>query len=86
MPKNAFEIWNLEIYNFHVRKGNSLQSNIVGRPCRITEEAEGKGNRRKMKASVNFPQSMKVNMKTRSAYVYSGCFSCTVTCEGNRLS
>lgn len=80
----------LETYNFHVRKGGSLQSSIGGRPCRIIEETEGKGNRRTVKASVNLPHSIKVkscccNMKTRFAYLCSGYFWCTAAWEGNKI-
>lgn len=58
-----------------------MQINIGGRPCRIIEGAEGKGSR----ASVSIPHYIKVNMKTKLACLYLGCFWCAAVSEGDNL-
>lgn len=74
-----------ERHHFHVRKGGNFQISIGGRPCRIIEGAEGKGSRRTVRASVSTPHCIKVNMKTKFACLYLGCFWCTDVCEGDTL-
>lgn len=61
-----------------------MQINIGGRPCRIIEGAEGKG--RTVRASVSIPHYTKVNMKTKCACQYLGCFWCAAVCEEHALS
>lgn len=64
-----------QMHDFHVRKGGNLQINIGGRPCGITEGAEGKGS---------IPHYTKGNMKCACQYL--GCFWCEAVCEGDILS